>query len=69
MLSNFTRKNSNCKVWWLDIPNDDGAYLFSFDKKKIYKLFGDYPQNLTEEEREIFDREEPEWADFFKEGE
>ena len=38
----------------------------SFDKKKIYNLFADYPHNLTAEEKEIFDKENPYWCDFFK---
>lgn len=35
-------------------------------KIKIYNLFKDYPYNLTSEEKEIFDKENPYWADFFK---
>ena len=42
-----------------------GHHLFSFDKKKIYNLFADYPHNLTAEEKEIFDKENPFWKDFF----
>ena len=42
-----------------------GHHLFSFDKKKIYNLFADYPHNLTTEEKEIFDKENPFWKDFF----
>ena len=42
-----------------------GEHLFTFDKKKIYNLFADYPHNLTEEEKRIFDKENPYWRDFF----
>lgn len=42
-----------------------GLWIFSFNKKKEYNLFEDYPHNLTEEEREIFDKENPEWKEFF----
>lgn len=43
-----------------------GEVLFSFDKKKIYNLWTDYPQNFTKEEKEIFDKENPYWKNFFK---
>lgn len=43
-----------------------GELLFSFDKKKIYNLWIDYPHNFTKEEKEIFDKENPYWRDFFK---
>jgi hypothetical protein len=39
--------------------------LFTFDKEKFYNLFEDYPQNMTSEEVEIFDKENPYWAEFF----
>lgn len=52
-------------IWWVDTSDRDGLFLFSFDKKKVYNLFQDYPQKLTAKEKEIFDRENPFWANFF----
>lgn len=54
------------KVWWMEVLNEKGLFLFSFDKEKVYNLFEDYPEKLTPEEKEIFDRENPYWAEFFK---
>ena len=77
----FYKENENNQVWWVahyiqldenkELSEDNidkiiGEQLFSFDKKKIYNLFTDYPHNLTKEEKEIFDKENPYWADFFK---
>ena len=56
----------NDKIWWLEVLNAKGIWLFSFDKEKIYNMFEDYPWNMTDEEVEIFDRENPYWADFFR---
>lgn len=53
------------KIWWLH-TNLIGPRLFSFDKKKIYNMFSDYPNKLTPEEKEIFDKENDYWAEFFK---
>ena len=64
-LEEFYKENPNDKVWWTGIFGKVGVILFSFDKKKIYNLFQDYPQNLTKEEKEIFDKENPYWKDFF----
>lgn len=71
MITEFRREKEGDLVYWASqgemrdgvfIP-DDGVYLFSFDKKKIYNLFRDYPWALTAEEKEIFDRENPFWAE------
>ena len=62
----FYKNNESDTVFWVDNVDDVGEYLFSFDKKKTYNLFTDYPHNLTEEERRIFDNENPYWRDFFK---
>lgn len=66
MLSDFYKKNKNDEIWWTDELDTVGEFLFSFDKKKIYNLFADYPHNLTKEEKEMFDKENTYWKDFFK---
>ncbi len=63
---NFYKENKNDKIWWVDNRDTIGEHLFSFDKKKIYNLFSDYPYKLTPEEIKIFNAENPFWADFFK---
>jgi len=42
------------------------VFEFSFDKKEIFNLFRDYPYKLTQEQKDIFNAENPYWADFFK---
>ncbi len=66
MLSDFYKNNENDKIWWCDELDSFGRYLFTFDKKKIYNLFEDYPYNLTKEQKDIFDKENPYWTNFFK---
>lgn len=56
-------KNDGDKIWDVtENPISRGPVLFSFDKKKIYNFWEDYPQNLTKEEKELFDKEKPFWA-------
>lgn len=62
----FYKKNNDDKVWWVENSDSIGEHLFSFDKQKVFNLFKDYPMNLTEEEKEIFDKENPYWVEFFK---
>lgn len=66
VLNNFYKNNESDSIWWVDNPNTIGEHLFSFDKKTVFNLFRDYPHNLTPKQKEIFDEENPEWADFFK---
>ncbi len=61
----FRKNERGDKIWWVDCQGIIGEFLFSFDKKKIYNMFTDYPYKLTPEEKEIFDRENPFWLDFF----
>ena len=65
MLSNFYKKNKTDKILWIDNLETFGEHLFSFDKKHIYNLFQDYSHNMTDAEVEIFNSENPYWADFF----
>lgn len=60
----FYKKNDHDKIWWYD-SDSDGEFLFSFDKKKVYNLFHDYPWNMTKEEVKLFDSENPRWKDYF----
>ena len=49
MLSDFYKKNKKDVVWWVQELDACGRLLISFDKKKIFNLFEDYPHNLTKE--------------------
>ena len=61
----FYKNNPKDTIYWVDDPETVGIHQFSFDKKKVFNLFTDYPHKLTAEQREVFDRENPEWRDFF----
>lgn len=52
-------------IWWLDTPDRVGEWIFSFDKKTSFNLFADYPHKLSKEQKAIFDKENPHWAEFF----
>ena len=62
----FYKNKKSDKVYWVNNMDSVGQHLFSFDKQTVFNLFADYPHNLTTEQREIFDKENPYWADFFK---
>ena len=68
MNGHFYKNNPTDKIWWVsqDPPVKYGVKEFSFDRKKIYNLWEDYPDNMTEEEVKIFDEENPFWAGFLK---
>ncbi|OWV01424.1 MULTISPECIES: hypothetical protein [unclassified Fibrobacter] len=62
----FYKEKEDDKIWWVDYIDFLGNYAVSFDKKKILFLFGDYPKNFTKEEKDLFDKENPYWANFFR---
>lgn len=61
----FYKNKDSDVIYWVDNTEQIGEHLFTFDKKKIYNLFADYPHNLTAEEKRIFDKENPYWKKFF----
>lgn len=64
--NNWYKNNNNDKIWWLDNGDErKGEFIFSFDKNKKYNLFQDYPQNLTPQEKDIFDNENVFWKNYF----
>lgn len=62
----FYKNKRTDTIWWVDNSEYVGIHLFSFDKKTVFNLFQDYPYKLTKEQKEIFDKENPYWADFFR---
>ena len=64
-LNKFYKNNPSDAVWWVANPEKIGEWLFSFDKKTVFNLFSDYPHKLTPEQKEIFDKENPNWKEFF----
>ena len=68
VLQNSWYKNNETDViWWLDNADEKvGEWIFSFDKVHTFNMFADYPHNLTPEQKDIFDKENPYWANFFK---
>lgn len=59
----FYHQDEGDVVWWAEYPEmKDGEFLFSFDRKRVYNFFADYPQELTPEQKEVFDKENPELA-------
>lgn len=65
-LSDFYKDEPNNIVWEVEDLDSFGKLLFSFDKENIYNLWTDYPHEFSKEEREIFDKEYPYWANFFR---
>ena len=65
MPSKYYKENKTDRIWWLRNEDATGVLVFSFDKKTNYILFQDYPNKLTKKQKELFDKENPYWADFF----
>lgn len=65
--SNKLFKNDPADViWWVDNGAESkGEFVFTFNKKTFFNMFADYPHKLTPEQKAIFDRENPFWADYF----
>ena len=63
----FYKNKHKDTIWWVDNTNESvGEWIFTFDKKTMFNMFADYPYKLTKEQKEVFDKENPYWADFFK---
>ena len=52
----FYKNKSSDKICWLDNPDVVGEWIFTFDKKRLFNLFGDYSYGLSEVERAILMR-------------
>lgn len=65
MKNKFIKRNPSDRIWWLINTETKGEFIFSFNRKKLYNMFSDYPHKLSKKEKLIFDKENPYWADFF----
>ena len=64
------KNNPTDVIWWVDNAEEmKGEFVFTFDKKEYFNMFQDYPHKLTAEQKRIFDKENPFWADFFSDRE
>lgn len=61
----FYKNKPTDTIWWVESEHV-GEHLFTFDKKRIFNLFADYPWKLSIKEKAIFDKENTEWAEYFK---
>lgn len=65
-LNKYFKNNPDDVIWWVDNGDEvKGEWIFTFDKKVFFNMFADYPYKLTVEQKKIFDKENPEWAEFF----
>ena len=63
----FYKEKKGDTIWRVHNKRRVGEVLFSFDKKTLLNLWTDYPEKFTPEQKKIFDKEQPFWADYFKE--
>lgn len=56
------KADENLKIWRVETPDKKGEFLFTFDCKKVFNFFKDFPEKLTDEEIAIFTAEYPELA-------
>ena len=61
------KQNPKDEIWWVDTSDKVGEFVFTFDKKTFFNMFADYPHKLSHEQKEIFNKENPFWAEFFSE--
>ena len=62
----YYKKHKGDKVFWVSHYDVRGELLISFDGKTMFNLWQDYPDNLTKEQKELFDMENPFWKEYFK---
>lgn len=63
---NLYKNEPTDTIQWIAHRDETGKFEFTFDGgKTVFNLFRDYPKKLTPEQVEIFDKENPFWAEFF----
>ena len=65
MTTGFYKRKESDTIWWINDTEMVESLYFTFDKKKLYTPFRDYPNNMTEEEIRIFEKENPDYVDYY----
>lgn len=65
MLGKFYKRKETDTIFWTSDNEELESDYFTFDKKKLFNPFRDYPHNLTKEQIEIFDKENPDYAEYY----
>ena len=66
MLCDFYKKHDGDTIWWIRDLDKVASTYFTFDKKNYYNLL-DYPEGLSKEQKELFDKENPEYVKYLNE--
>ena len=61
----FYKDDESDQIWSVSEIEEYGRWLFTFDCKKIYNFYEDYPDALTPEEKAIFDEWNPVMAELW----
>ena len=59
------KESKKHKIWQVNEKDAIGSLLITFDKKKVYNLWTDFPLKFKQSEIEIIKEEMPYWYDFF----
>lgn len=62
----FYKEKPSDKIWQVTDIDCRCGPMVSFDGDTILDLFSEYPWHFTQEQKELFDQENPYWADFFR---
>ena len=58
LLREFYKDEPGDQIWWVE-SSEKGPLEFSFDGKTVFNFWEDYPDKLTPEQKEIFNRARP----------
>ena len=65
MIGEFYKHKESDTIFWTTDDDELESIYFTFDKKKLFNPFRDYPYNLTKEQVEIFEKENPDYTEYY----
>ncbi|MCD8303050.1 MAG: hypothetical protein LUC44_08565 [Prevotellaceae bacterium] len=64
-IEDFYKREEGDIIWWTAPVGTIGVILFSFDKKTLFNIYPDVPDNLSDEQLRVFCRENKAWVEHF----